>query len=236
LFIHESGRFAPGEDRPLKFAAVELLSSVPRSSMRPKSVLFAMVLLCMAVCIASAVAAAQLNRAEAVRTEIKMFEPWNPHGLSVGIAVQQKLSGKCFAESAASPTRPDAWRCSGGNAIQDPCYMQVMGDQKQLACAREPWSANVNLFTLEGSLPSADKTAVQKDDSLPWALELADGEKCTLMTGGTYMMAGLRANYGCIGGRDLFGDIDRSQPTWRIFSHTDKSIALTQNAIRVAWY
>ena len=26
--------------------------------------------------------------------------------------------------------------------------MQVMGDQKQLACARDPWSANVNLFTL----------------------------------------------------------------------------------------
>ena len=78
----------------------------------------------------------QVNRTAPGRTEIKMFEPWNPHGLSIGIAVVQKLSGKCFAESAASPNRPDAWRCSAANAIQDPCYMQVMGDQKQLACAR----------------------------------------------------------------------------------------------------
>ena len=48
---------------------------------------------------------------------------------------------------------------------------------------------------------------------------------------------GMRANYGCSAGdRTLFGDIDRSQPVWRIFSHTDKSIALTQSAITVAWY
>ena len=39
------------------------------------------------------------------RTDVRLFEPWNPHGLSIGIAVQQKLSGKCFAQSAASPTR-----------------------------------------------------------------------------------------------------------------------------------
>ena len=31
------------------------------------------------------------------RTDVRLFEPWNPHGLSIGIAVQQKLSGKCFA-------------------------------------------------------------------------------------------------------------------------------------------
>jgi hypothetical protein len=167
---------------------------------------------------------------------VRLFEPWNPHGLSIGIAVLEKLSGKCFAESAASPSRPDAWRCSAGNAIQDPCYMQVMGDQNQLACARDPWSANVNLFTLSGSLPAGERKQMNRDASLPWALELADGSRCTLMTGGTYMMAGMRANYGCIGGRDLFGDIDRSQPVWRIYSHTDKSIALTQSAITVAWF
>ena len=183
------------------------------------------------------VAGAQVqNKREVSRTEVKLFEPWNPHGLSIGIAVQQKLSGKCFAQSAASSSREDAWRCSAGNEIQDPCYMQVMGDQKQLACARDPWSANVNLFTLEESLPSAERKGAKMADSPPWALELADGSKCTLMTGGTFMMAGMRANYGCIGGRNLFGDIDRTQAVWRIFSHTDKSIALTQSAIAVAWY
>lgn len=179
---------------------------------------------------------AQSQAQQSDRTEIKLFEPWNPNGLSIGIAVVQKFSGKCFATSAASASRPDAWRCSAGNLIQDPCYMQLMGDQKQLACAQDPWSANINLLTLDAPLPTDSRKDMKRDDSIPWALELADGSHCTLMTGGTFAVAGMRANYGCVGGRTLFGDIDKGSPVWRIFSMTDKSIALTQSAITVAWY
>ena len=114
--------------------------------------------------------------------------------------------------------------------------MQIMGDQKQLACARDPWSANVNLMTLDEALPYGARKEAKREDTLPWALELGDGSRCTLMTGGTFAVAGMRANYGCVGGRTLFGDIDRTQPVWRIFSMTEKSIALTQSVIVVAWY
>ena len=184
-----------------------------------------------------ALSAAQTQTAaQPSHTEIRLFEPWNPHGLSIGIAVKEKLTGNCFAESAASPSRPDAWRCSAGNLIQDPCYMQIMGDQKQLACARDPWSADVNLFTIESAPPESKRKEIPRDVSLPWALELGDGSRCTLMTGGTFAVAGIRANYGCVGGRNLFGDIDKSQAVWRIFSMTDRSIALMQSAIVVAWY
>jgi len=198
-----------------------------------KQILYLAFLLCL---IASLAGAQTQTSAQPSHTEIKLFEPWNPHGLSIGIAVTEKLTGNCFAESAASPSRSDAWRCSAGNLIQDPCYMQIMGDQKQLACARDPWSANVNLLTLESTPPESKRKEVRRDVSLPWALELGDGSRCTLMTGGTFAAAGMRANYGCIGGRTLFGDVDKSQPVWRIFSMTDKSIALTQSVIVVAWY
>lgn len=50
--------------------------------------------------------------------------------------------------------------------------------------------------------------------SLPWALELADGQQCGLATGATTVMAGMRANYACEGGGWVLGELDRSQPVW----------------------
>src|ERR1700758_4683172 len=64
------------------------------------------------------------------RTEIKSFYPFGGKGLVDALQISEKVSGKCFATSAASPTRPDAWRCSTGNAILDPCYQRIMGDEK----------------------------------------------------------------------------------------------------------
>lgn len=50
--------------------------------------------------------------------------------------------------------------------------------------------------------------------SMPWALELADGQRCGLATGATTVMAGMRANYACEGGGWVLGELDRAQPVW----------------------
>lgn len=68
--------------------------------------------------------------AQPTRTQIKLLTPFGPAGLSIGIAVTEKVNGTCFAASAASSTRPDAWRCSSGNGILDPCYQRILGDEK----------------------------------------------------------------------------------------------------------
>jgi hypothetical protein len=171
------------------------------------------------------------------RTQIKLLTPFDPSGLSIGMAVTEKVSGTCFAASAASSTRPDAWRCSSGNGILDPCYQRILGDEKQLACpVGGPWPANVVLLTLTQPLPSDPRKETSRADALPWAIELTNGQRCTLFTGAMPPVAGMRINYGCPGGFQVVGDIDRSQPLWRVFFQGEKSIALEQVDVAVAWF
>jgi hypothetical protein len=183
-----------------------------------------------------AASAADLTSAP-VRTQIKLLTPFGPAGLSIGMAVTEKVSGSCFTGSIASPTRPDAWRCSSGNGILDPCYQRILGDEKQLACpVGGPWPANVVMLTLSQPLPSEPRKEVSRESTLPWALELANGQRCTMFTGATAPVAGMRINYGCPGGFQAVGDIDRSQPVWRVLFQGEKSIALEQVDIAVAWF
>ena len=171
------------------------------------------------------------------RTRIKLLTPFGPAGLSIGMAVTEKLNGTCFAGSVASSSRPDAWRCSSGNGILDPCYQRILGDEKQLACpVGGPWPANVVLLTLTQPLPPEPRKEARREETLPWALELASGQRCTLFTGATAPVAGMRINYGCPGGFQVVGDVDRSQTVWRVFLQGEKSIALEQVDVAVAWF
>jgi hypothetical protein len=57
-----------------------------------------------------------------------------------------------------------------------------------------------------------------------------------MFTGAMPPVAGMRINYGCPGGFQVVGDIDRSQPVWRVFFQGEKSIALEQVDVAVAWF
>lgn len=170
------------------------------------------------------------------RTEVKLITPFQNGSLGPGFAVASRGSGQCFATSVASSARPDAWRCMVGNAIHDPCFQNVMGDPNSLACPDSPWTANVTLLTLTSPLPTEQRKEIPLKDALPWALELANGQRCTLFTGATAPIAGMRINYGCPGGFIVVGDIDRSQPLWRAFSQGEKATSLDLTDIAVAWY
>ncbi|WP_019588103.1 hypothetical protein [Deinococcus apachensis] len=148
-------------------------------------------------------------------TGLHIYTPFQPGGgLVIGVAVTGRTRGSCFATSAAAPNRPDAYRCTASNAILDPCFAPL-NDQTSLACSRDPWSANAILLTRSGPLPfNARLSAADPDyaQAMPWALELANGQRCTRMTGATAPVAGLRINYGCPGGGVVAGGIDRTLP------------------------
>jgi hypothetical protein len=195
------------------------------------------ILRCFALTFALASAALAGDSSAVPRTQIKLLTPFGAKGLSDGIQVTDRVSGKCFASSAASPTRPDAWRCSAGNSILDPCYQRIMGDEKQLACPVEgPWSQKVILLTLTDAVPSEPHKETSRETTLPWAMELGNGQRCSLFTGATAPVAGMRINYGCSGGFQVVGDIDRSRPLWHVFFQTENASALEQVDIAVAWY
>lgn len=170
-------------------------------------------------------------------TQVRIFTPFNSSGLVVGLEATSQVSGSCFASSAASPERPDAWRCSSDNAILDPCFQNLLGDGKTLACAEDPFSANVTLLTLTADLPDSTVKDVPDFTSLLWAVELENGQQCTLLTGATAPVAGMRINYGCSDGAQVVGSPDQTLPLWRVFYQTEnRSLSLDQVGVTTAWY
>lgn len=190
------------------------------------------------ICCGAALAQQSPQAAPPAATQVRVFTPFNSSGLVIGLAVTSKVSGSCFASSVATPQRPDAWRCNAGNAIYDPCFQNLLGDQKELACARDPFSADVVLLTLTKALPQNEHKAEPNYlKGMPWAIELANGQKCVLFTGATAPVAGMRINYGCPDGGQVVGPVDRTLPLWRVFYQTaNRSLSLDQVGVVTAWY
>lgn len=173
-----------------------------------------------------------------VRTNIQYFLPFNAQGLVIGIAVTGRVSGSCFAGSVADPGRPDAWRCSDtGNQILDPCFENPYHTTPNvLACARNPFDANVILLTLTQSLPTTQVNRVNPA-AIPWALELSNGARCTLLTGTSILIAGQRVNYSCTDGGNVLGEPVRGPTVWRAhyFTNTRSSSTIPVDVV-TAWF
>jgi hypothetical protein len=70
---------------------------------------------------------------------------------------------------------------------------------------------------------------------LPWALELANGDQCTLLHGTLTMMAGQVAHYSCADGGIVLGETDRSQPVWTVTYLAAGEVASTLVEVSAAW-
>jgi hypothetical protein len=70
---------------------------------------------------------------------------------------------------------------------------------------------------------------------LPWALELANGDQCTLLHGTLTEMAGQVAHYSCADGGVVLGETDRSQPAWAVNYLAAGEVASTLVEVTAAW-
>jgi hypothetical protein len=178
-------------------------------------------------------------QAHLARTNVRYFVPVDQDGLSPRLHLAANERGTCIGGSVADAGRPDAWRCTAGNAILDPCFaspFSLPDDPGVLVCADSPFADEVIPFTPTAPLPAAtgmtpDLTASQ----LPWALELANGERCTLLSGATVGIAGMRLNYGCAGHGSVVGEIDRSQPFWAVSYLPESGVATSLVEVTAAW-
>ncbi|MBA3916365.1 MAG: hypothetical protein H0X25_21475 [Acidobacteriales bacterium] len=190
----------------------------------------------MMVVLFASMALAQAAQPELPYTQIKLFTPYAVGKLSQALKPSAPVKGSCFAASVADPSRESAWRCTAGNAIMDPCFQDLTSDPNQLACARAPWETEITMLSLTHPLPDTDKKTVDRDKAAPWALELANGDRCSLFTGATAPIGGMRINYGCPGGGQVIGDMDKSLPVWRVFYQKQGAPALEQVGVKAAWY
>lgn len=199
------------------------------------------------------------------RTNVRYVLPYVEGGLSPDLNVVGTESGVCDGGSVADPARPDAWSCAGTESPSlDPCFenpMATLDEPGELACMASPFSTDVVLFTPTEPLVRQKETSVEDDGAaaagdpgiaageeamprldqadlaeLPWAIELGNGEQCTLAQGATAVAAGMRYNYACSGGGWVLGDIDVSERVWTAVHLPEAGSATDLVEVAVAWF
>ena len=164
-------------------------------------------------------------------TAKQIYSPANASG-GLAVANVRTTRGSCFTSSNVI-LRSDAYRCSAGNILYDPCFSI---NQTQVLCPADgPW-ADSGVLLNTGGLISFGGTKDQGTRGQPWAIQLADGARCLATSGATNEIAGQRLGYFCKGGIGLYGNVQRSAATWTIFVGTPHSATLSMRPIATAWF
>jgi hypothetical protein len=185
------------------------------------------------------------------RTDIRYVLPFGPDGLNPGLTATVTEEGVCGFPSSAALDRPDAWDCIGAeDQIYDPCFENpfIAPDEPgQVACLASPFSTDVVVLTLTDplvrekdapdtvpSMAQAAGVSIEPWD-LPWALELANGDQCTLLGGTLTVMAGQTAHYGCRDGGSILGEVQHRDAVWTVNYLAAGDAASTLVEVATAW-
>ncbi len=131
------------------------------------------------------------------------------------------VNGSCWTNSIAAPFRADAWRCTVGNNISDPCFQ--IPNSANLLCNINPTVTNATssfVLKLTKPLPKPQIPQGLAPKDWAWLIQLSDGTLCTPFTGTLPAIAGDHsANYSCAPGPLgdnllIFDDLDTSRPVW----------------------
>jgi hypothetical protein len=186
------------------------------------------------------------------RTDVRYVVPFGPDGLHPGLTATTEEEGSCGFPSAAALERPDAWDCTGADGqIYDPCFENpfiLPDDPGQVACFASPFTTDVVVLNLTAPLvrqkdvpdpameAAQDAAGVSLDPwDLPWALELANGDQCTLLGGTLTVVAGETAHYGCTDGGVVFGEVNHRQPVWTVNYLAPGEVASRLVEVVAAW-
>jgi hypothetical protein len=185
------------------------------------------------------------------KTDQRYFLPFTRDGLNPALSVTGNEQGICGFASTAALARPDAWDCIGeNNEIYDPCFenpFALRADPGELVCITSPFMTEVVLFTLTDPLVRDKEAAAVGGNGpnmpmdltdpwvLPWALELGNGDRCTLLPGTLDVLAGIPVDYGCSNGGAILGAPDRGQPVWTVSYLAEGDVATTLVDVAVAW-
>jgi hypothetical protein len=86
----------------------------------------------------------------------------------------------------------------------------------------DPFGTEVVLLTVEDPLPREKEAPPGQGHDpfapwdLPWALELANGDRCTLLHGTLYQLGGQTVYYSCEQNGAVLGVVDHGQAVWTV--------------------
>jgi len=181
--VFESGRGSDGRGALGNSPFPKFAAAVTVGSVRYKTFLVSCALMLCATSVQAQMPASPLT---ITGTKIIEFAPPLPRG---GNAKE----GSCWAESIAAP-RPDAWRCSIGNSISDPCFT-VGRNPEQLVCGADP-ALRSDGFILKLTKPLPKKPHGTRKVA-PWIFQLSDGSICEAMSGTVPTVNGEPARWSC---------------------------------------
>jgi hypothetical protein len=184
------------------------------------------------------------------RTDIRYVLPFGPDGLNPGLTATTE-EGVCGFSSSAALDRPDAWDCQDTDGqIYDPCFENpfIPPDQPVLvACFDSPFTTDVVVLRVteplvrEKEVPDAGTSMAQAAGvsiepwDLPWALELANGEQCTLLGGTLTVQAGQTVHYGCADGGMILGEVRHQDALWTVNYLAQGDVASRLVTVNTAW-
>jgi hypothetical protein len=185
------------------------------------------------------------------RTDLRFVLPFTPDGLNPALTATATADGVCGFASSAALDRPDAWDCLGADdQIYDPCFENPFlppDEPGQVACFDSPFSTEVVVLTLteplvrEKEAPDAGMRLAQAAGvsidpwDLPWALELANGEHCTLLGGTLTVQAGQTVHYGCLEQGTILGEVQHQDAVWTVNYLAEGEVASSLVPVTVAW-
>jgi hypothetical protein len=163
--------------------------------------------------------------------------PVNPHdSATTSVTITLTTTGSC-QPSNRNAGNGNAFRCfideadpDGGN-VEDPCFAPSGGPAGgSLLCLDSP-----DARTAVKVMPSDPPESHATPDADPWYLQLDDGTRCGVLGGATDEFNGLRLNYACPDGSQLYGEPIRSAPFWTISRRAKDAAGFTQARITRAW-
>ena len=168
-------------------------------------------------------------------TKALIFTPFTTVGLSNNVSVVARGTGSCWEGSVAVLGDRNAWRCTQGNEILDPCFSSPYNfNLNYVACAGNPWSG-IKVIRLSAPLPTSIANSSNGANlSSAWALQLGNGDHCVVGTGENAIVSGIIMDYYCISGA-VAGSLDNNRQPWTIEYLPKGSDTISAISVRSAW-
>lgn len=165
-------------------------------------------------------------------TVLKLYRPFGDVTDQVSPAVKNKITGQCDTQSQLI-LREDAWRCRANGKVFDPCFVKLASNKMQAVCPQSPWIADS--VQIDVSMPLNNDTHIVLDMSrvFPWAIELANGERCQAVDSNEVYDA-MPVRYRCTNQNVLIGYLQRCKSVWSMLEKTPEGV-VTVNLTK-AWF
>ncbi len=132
-----------------------------------------------------------------------------------------------------SSNRSDAYRCSVGNLIYDPCFYQTTWNYAD--CPPSPTQHQI--ITIAKKAESGPTVNYEQNrPQIPWYIKLENGVGCKFYTGATDFVADGRIDYGCEDKRWLSLPISDKNTVQSIKCYSARNERIEMCNIKEAWY